>query len=379
MDAKVLTSKIDQLMLRNLTEFESSSLNSGSGGHFIGKSVTGVEPVTSGTGCTGTEDDLSAKTLPDKPARASDANNPCTPETATTLLVSPSADGTNPHFLAVVVSADHSAHIHRVATIEPRLTAKAIIPETVELQLARCNYYYGDFSLEAAHEMLQSQDLGNYLLRNSKTVSNCPFALSMKGTKHPFSVRIKLENGRYELMTDQYLATEQRPSYPNVTKLLDHAVDKNNVHRLFLMQPGEMRLKCSPVVKSSEFIHRECLERLEQCRYFYKDMDHHQARCLLNKCEPGTFLLRKSSETPEKSPFTLSIQTSVCPISFKIRFSDGLYYTDCQRFINRWSESANCVLTLIEILKMKKFITLLEVDDGSIVQVFLATPLERNC
>lgn len=367
------TRPIDDLIEQNLSELSISPPT----GQFIARTVTPTAPVWS------IAYEASASESPPPPSAAStDSKRQVEPSEAMAQSSATAAAADTPQ-------PDHRLSVAPGST-KNRCRKGALEQGTTEYSLARSPFFYGGMPSEEAHERLRQEGKPySYLLRTSSTKPDCPFALSMLfPSGEPCSFYIMLNGGLYEMKGYQQFPPEYRPGYASVLDMVRHAIEGKD-HEL--AKRGDT-YRCQPLVKLPADIHLKCMNRLKQCPWFHGAMSVTEAHGLLEGREPGTFLLRYSSEyttaikTPghnplelPKTPFSLSVQTAFKPISMKIRFADGLYFTDCKKFIHQSEASAVCVLTLINLLKAKAFITLLRWADKHhpITAVFLTRPLAK--
>ncbi|XP_068102937.1 suppressor of cytokine signaling 1 [Hyperolius riggenbachi] len=72
-----------------------------------------------------------------------------------------------------------------------------VITKTSSL-LDSCGFYWGPMTVNVAHEKLRQEPVGTFLIRDSKQ-KNCFFAISVKTTTGPISIRIHFQAGRFSL------------------------------------------------------------------------------------------------------------------------------------------------------------------------------------
>nr|XP_033771066.1 suppressor of cytokine signaling 1 [Geotrypetes seraphini] len=80
--------------------------------------------------------------------------------------------------------------------------------------LDACGFYWGPMTVSAAHEKLKSERVGTFLVRDSRQ-KNCFFAISVKTSSGPTSVRILFQGGRFSL-------DGSKESFDCVFELVEH-------------------------------------------------------------------------------------------------------------------------------------------------------------
>ncbi|XP_006096407.1 suppressor of cytokine signaling 1 [Myotis yumanensis] len=82
--------------------------------------------------------------------------------------------------------------------------------------LDACGFYWGPLSVHGAHERLRAEPVGTFLVRDSRQ-RNCFFALSVKMSSGPTSIRVHFQAGRFHL-------DGSRESFDCLFELLEHYV-----------------------------------------------------------------------------------------------------------------------------------------------------------
>ncbi|KAM4631959.1 suppressor of cytokine signaling 1 [Discoglossus pictus] len=64
--------------------------------------------------------------------------------------------------------------------------------------LDTCGFYWGPMTVNVAHEKLKAEPVGTFLIRDSRQ-KNCFFAISVKTSTGPISIRVNFQAGRFSL------------------------------------------------------------------------------------------------------------------------------------------------------------------------------------
>jgi hypothetical protein len=96
----------------------------------------------------------------------------------------------------------------------------------------------------------------------------------------------------------------------------------------------------------------QCLKKnkhlLEQCGFYYGDINSSKSTELLRKTSKGTFLVRDSSDS--RFMYTLSVQRNLeeGPTSVRIHFAEGKFHLDADDNIKKFMPTFDSILDLVK-------------------------------
>ena len=138
----------------------------------------------------------------------------------------------------------------------------------------------------------------------------------------------------------------------------DHVIIVNNLNRPceadLVKEFGHLREPSSHVtnyacvgVSPKKNVHFDLIyERLHLTGWFYPHLTMYEAKCKLRDCQPGTFLLRNSSDPTRL--FSLSVKTKRGTTSIRIQIHNGLFSLESDPTSSSPTPSSDCVVKLVE-------------------------------
>ncbi|CAH0384075.1 unnamed protein product [Bemisia tabaci] len=137
------------------------------------------------------------------------------------------------------------------------------------------------------------------------------------------------------------------PGKPGSSESVDHSEDNNLSSSGSESDAESVDVKALDKAKTVNNIQilSNTLKSLKLSCWYYENLSHLEAIKLLSSTQPGTFLVRNSSDS--KFLFTLSIQTYRQPTSIRIQYNNGKFCLDCENSVTETIPKFSSIMDLI--------------------------------
>ncbi|KAF4523045.1 hypothetical protein B566_EDAN012774 [Ephemera danica] len=180
-------------------------------------------------------------------------------------------------------------------------------------------------------------------------------------------VRVFADSGGGLVLTPGTAISEKQPSLnpflPQPTTLqLSFAQPSPSVQLSFVLPTHPATSWCSPVtppalriVSPNVFLGtadtdlvrlKSTQKALRTSGWYYEGLSWQESAATLDRCSPGTFLVRDSSDP--RFLFSLSVQTTRGPTSVRLHYLNGQFRLDAEEHLARYIPTFECVLRLVE-------------------------------